>query len=100
MKGAAVPEANDVSPQLPPARPHEVGDFDGLQVARLETQAQVLAFRGYREGRQCREGLMCVAGWDDRRGPLRGPRPAAGRKAQNTAFSQDGQMRSQASGFF
>ncbi len=50
---AAVPEEEEMSPQMPPERSKQASDIEGLEVARLEAevQAQVLAL--WRHGERC-----------------------------------------------
>jgi hypothetical protein len=52
MNGAAVPQEDDVSAEVPQERPQEVSNIDRLEVARLEAQVQthMMALRRDREG--------------------------------------------------
>jgi hypothetical protein len=102
VERASIPEEHDLTPQLAPQGAHAARHVHGLEVVDLEAaiRAHRLARGGYRKGRQGRDAGMLVGVGDDRRVTRRGPgSPPRGHK-QNATFIQEGQVGTQAVGFF
>jgi hypothetical protein len=91
-----------MTPQMAQQGSHEARHVNGLEVVDLEAdiQAHMLALGGYCKGRQGRDAVMLVGVGDDRRVTRRGPgSPPRGNK-QKATFIQEGQVGTQAVGFF
>ena len=98
----AIPEEDDMAPQLAQQRPEEVRHVDRFEIAGLkaEVEAQVLPLRGHREDGQGGEAIMPIVVGDDRGLPHRRPGAAAGGHEQKAALIQEGQVGVEPAGFF
>ena len=98
----AIPEEDDMAPQLAQQRPEEVRHVDRFETAGLKTevQTQVLPLRGHGESGQGGEAVMPIVVGDDRGLPHRRPGAAAGGHEQKAALIQKGEVGVESAGFF
>ena len=98
----AIPEEDDLAPQLAQQRPEEVRHVNRFEITSLQAEIQtpVLPLRGHGERGQGGEAVMPIIIGNDRGLPHRRPGAAAGGYEQKAALIQEGQVGVEPAGFF
>lgn len=98
----AVPEEEDRAVQVPQQQAEEHGDLDMADVGEVQVavEPEAVAVRADGDGGDRRNALVRIPMTQQRRDPARRPSAADRRDQQEAALVEEGQVRSQAPGFF